>query len=178
MMRKIYSIKCKKYNEFKKPKISYICDKTLLLSSICNKWGSEDEKMFKEEESIEILKILGLINKIEKYHNRIVMPEEKINQEIRLKKIDEIRNYLIQEIKQTKLMTKKHKKICRLLNYIDHPLIVISTITGRVSIFAFAFLVDIPMGITSSAIGLKICVITAAIRKYKLIIKKRRSMIK
>ena len=75
-------------------------------------------------------------------------------------------------------MCKKHKKICRLLNYIDHPLIVISAITGRVSIFAFAFLVDIPMGITSSAIGLKICVITAAIRKYKLITKKRRSIIK
>ena len=31
--------------------------------------GSEDEKIFKEEESIEILKILGLINNIEKYQN-------------------------------------------------------------------------------------------------------------
>ena len=42
--------------------MSYICDKTLLLSSICNKCGSEDEKIFKEEKSIEILKIFGLIN--------------------------------------------------------------------------------------------------------------------
>ena len=61
-MRKIYCPKSKKYKEFKKPKISYICDKILLLSSICNKCGSEDEKIFKEEESIEILKNLGLIN--------------------------------------------------------------------------------------------------------------------
>ena len=38
--------------------------KTLLLSSICNKCGSEDKKIFKEEESIEILKILGLVENI------------------------------------------------------------------------------------------------------------------
>ena len=44
------------------PKIWYICDKTLLVSSICNKCGSKDKKIFKEEEPIEILKIIGLIN--------------------------------------------------------------------------------------------------------------------
>ena len=60
-MRIIYYINCIKYKEFKKPKILYICYKTVLLSIICNKCGSEDEKIFKEEESIEILKILGLI---------------------------------------------------------------------------------------------------------------------
>ena len=35
-LREIYCIKCKKYKEFKKPKILYICYKSLLLSSICN----------------------------------------------------------------------------------------------------------------------------------------------
>ena len=45
-MRKIYCTKCKKYKEFKKPKISYICDKTLLLSCIFNKSGIKDEKIF------------------------------------------------------------------------------------------------------------------------------------
>ena len=34
-MRKIYCTKFKKYKEFKKPKISYICDRILILSSIC-----------------------------------------------------------------------------------------------------------------------------------------------
>ena len=46
--------KSKKYKEFTKLKVSYLCDKKLLISSICNKCGSEDEKTFKEEESIEI----------------------------------------------------------------------------------------------------------------------------
>ena len=71
------------------------------------------------------------------------------------KKIDEIRNYLIEEINWNELMSKKHKKVCKVLNYIEHSLIAISTITGCVSISAFAFLVRIPVGITSSPIALK-----------------------
>ena len=46
-------------------------------------------------------------------------------------------------------MSKKHKKVCRVLNNIDHSLIVISTIARCVSISAFAYLVGIPIGITS-----------------------------
>ena len=53
--------------KFIKPKTSYICDETLLLPSICNKCGSEDEKIIKEEKSVEILKILDLINNMEDY---------------------------------------------------------------------------------------------------------------
>ena len=62
------------------------------------------------------------------------MPEKSINQEFGLKKIDEIRNYLIEEINRNELMSKKHKKVCRVFNYIDHSLIVISTMTGCFSI--------------------------------------------
>ena len=39
------------------------------------------------------------------------MPEENINQKFRLKKVDEIRNCLIEEINQNELMNKNHKKI-------------------------------------------------------------------
>ena len=41
--------------------------KTLILSIIWSKCKSEDEKIFKEEESIEILENLGFINNIEAY---------------------------------------------------------------------------------------------------------------
>ena len=91
------------------------------------------------------------------------MPEENMNQESWIKKIDEIRNYLIEEINRNELMSKKRKNYCRILNYIDHSLIAISTITGCVSISIFASLVCIPIRITSFAIGLKNCVITAGI---------------
>ena len=71
-------------------------------------------------------------------------------------------------------MSKKHNKVCRVLNYFQHLLIVISTVTGCVSISAFGSLLGIPIGITSSAMGLKICAITAGIKKYKSIIKKKK----
>ena len=61
---------CNVYNEytkFKKTKISYIYKKTLSLSIVYSKCGHEYEKIFKEGESFEMLKIIGLINNIEKY---------------------------------------------------------------------------------------------------------------
>ena len=48
-------------------------------------------------------------------------------------------------------MSKKHKKVSRILNYIDHLLLLISTVTGCVSISAFFSLVGISIGIMSSA---------------------------
>ena len=72
------------------------------------------------------------------------------------------------------MTNKKHKKICTTLNYVEHLLILISAVTGCVSISAFASLVDIPIGFKSSAVGLKIYVITAGIKIYKSIIKKKR----
>ena len=58
--------------------------------------------------------------------------------------------------------------------YIDYWFIVICTITGCVSIPGFASLVGILIGITSSATGLKICVITAWIKNYKSVNKKNK----
>ena len=64
------------------------------------------------------------------------------------------------------------------MNYIDHLLIVISTIVGCVSISAFNSLVGILIGIMSSATGLKISSIAAGIRKYKSSSMYRSRMIK
>ena len=47
-------------------------------------------------------------------------------------------------------------------------------ITRCVSVSAFAYSLGISIRSTSSAIRLKICAITAAIKKYKLIIKKKK----
>ena len=88
------------------------------------------------------------------------MSKEKISRECSRKNIDETRNYLFEEINQNELISKKHKNVCRVLNYIEHILIVDSTVSGCVFISDFASLVGILIGITSSAIGLKICIIT------------------
>ena len=47
--------------------VLYFLEKKTFLSIICSKCINEDEKVFKEEESIEISKILCLVNNIEEY---------------------------------------------------------------------------------------------------------------
>ena len=64
-------------------------------------------------------------------------------------------------------MSNKDKKVCATLNYIKHFLILASAVTGWVSISVLASLLGIHVGITSSAVGLKICAITAGIKKEK-----------
>ena len=108
------------------------------------------KKIFKEEESFEILKILGLIQNIKlllKYGRR------KISQEFWLKNIDETRNYLTEGINRNEMINKKHNKVCTTLIYIERFLIFGSTSTGCVSISASASLVGITIGITSSVVG-------------------------
>ena len=79
---------------------------------------------------------------------KINMVEEE-SLEIRLRKIDETRNYLSDEIKHNDLMSEKYKKTCKYLNYVEC------------------------LTCLFSAIRIKICAITAGIKKYKAIIKKK-----
>ena len=104
------------------------------------------------------------------------MAEENKDQEFRLKNIDETRNHFIQEMKQNKLMSKKSKKVCIVLN---HNLILASAVTGCISIPAFCSLIGIPIGIMRSVVRLKFCGITSGIVKHNSINKKKkRNMIK
>ena len=95
-----------------------------------------------------------------------------MSKKFRLKNVDQTRNYFLEEIKHNEFMSKKHQKICTAPNYIGNFLILACTITGCISISAFTSLIIIRMEITSSANGLKICAIAAAIKKYKSKIKK------
>ena len=68
-------------------------------------------------------------------------------------------------------MSTKYNKV----NYTEQFLILASTITGCVWISVFASLLGIPIGITSSAAGLKICAIAAGIKRCMSIIKKKKT---
>ena len=88
------------------------------------------------------------------------MVAEKTGQEFRLKNIDETRSYFVEEIDQNELMSNKHKIYCRTVNFVEHFLILTSAVIEYISaisaISAFASLIGIPIGTTSSVIGLKI----------------------
>ena len=60
------------------------------------------------------------------------------------------------------------------MNYVEPLLILASTFTGCVSVSVFASVFGILVGITSSVVGLKICVITTGIKKYKGIVKEKK----
>lgn len=59
-------------------------------------------------------------------------------------------------MKQSDLMSSKPKKVCMTLNFIEHLLILLSTIAGCVLNFFFALLVGIFISISISAVGLKL----------------------
>ena len=72
------------------------------------------------------------------------------------------------------MKSTKQKRICTTLNYIEHFLILASSITGCISISASSLLIGIPIGNMSPAIWLKNCAIAAGINRYKSIIKKKK----
>ena len=124
---------------------------------------------FQEEASTEILKILDLINNTENSQKN--MAKEKINQEFRFKQIYKIKNYFTEERKQNKLISKKYKMICKILNYTEHLLILTSTVTWCFSISVFAFLVGISVG-TPNTIQVLIskALIRSSISQYEFVL--------
>ena len=88
-----------------------------------------------------------------------------ISQNFRLKNIDETKNYFIKKTNQNQLISKKPKKVCKALNYIEHFFFLVSTVTGSISISSFASLIGISTSNASLAVGIKAFVITAVIKK-------------
>ena len=62
------------------------------------------------------------------------------------------------------MVSKKHKKTCATLNYVEHLLILASTVTWCVTISPFASLVGIPVSMASFAMGLKTCPVISGIK--------------
>ena len=97
----------------------------------------------------------------------------KHSQKFRLRSIVKQKNILLRN-RAKWIMNKKQKKVCMILSYSELFLILASEVTGCVSISSFASLVGILIGITSFAVGLTVCVITVALKKYKSVIKKKK----
>ena len=57
-MKKLYCVICGKYGKFEKPEVSYLLEKTLVLSIICSKCKNEDENYLKKKIQLKYLKFL------------------------------------------------------------------------------------------------------------------------
>ena len=64
--------------------------------------------------------------------------------EFRLKKKDEMKNSLLEEIKHNDLISEKYKETCKYLSYIELFPILALTTTGSVSVSAICFIILCP----------------------------------
>ena len=88
-------------------------------------------------------------------------------QQFKLNKINEIRNYFVAEIKERELMSKRLSKYIASFDYFDKSLIVLSVTTGSISIALFSILIGAPAGIASASFSLAFSISTGTVKKLK-----------
>ena len=87
------------------------------------------------------------------------------DQQFRLNKINEIKDYFIAEIKERELTSKRLSKYIVSFDYFDKSLIVLSVTTGSISIASFATVIGAPVGIVSASFSLAFSISTGIIKK-------------
>ena len=87
------------------------------------------------------------------------------DQQFRLNRIDEIRDYFVAEIKKRELMSKRLSKYIALFDYFEKSLIVLSVTIGSISIASFATVIGAPVGIVSASFSLAFSISTGIIKK-------------
>ena len=101
------------------------------------------------------------------------------DQQFRLNKISEVRDYFIGEIKERELMSKRLSKYIASFGYFDKSLIVLSVTTGSIYIASFATVIEAPVEIASASFSLAFSISTGIVKKLlKQQEIKRKSIIK
>ena len=97
-------------------------------------------------------------------NSHTVYPNLSVNtsneQQFRLKKINEIKDYFIAEIKERELMSKRLTKYIASFDYFDKSLIILSVATGSISMASFATVIGAPVGMMSASFSLAFSITT------------------
>ena len=96
--------------------------------------------------------------KLNKYTNLGVSLSDQ--QQFRLNKINEIKDYFVAEIKERELMSKRLSKYIASFEYFDKSLIVLSIATGSISIAPLT-----PVGLVSASFNLAFSISTGIVKK-------------
>ena len=104
-------------------------------------------------------------NSIESIEHNSIDTSNLNNQQFRLNKIDEIEDYFIADIKETKLMSKKLRKYISFFYHFDKSLIVLSVTSGGASIASFTTVMGAPIGVTSENVSLAFSLCTGLVKK-------------
>ena len=98
------------------------------------------------------------------YPNLSATPSNE--QQFRLNKISEIKDYFVAEIKERELMSKRLSKYIASFDYFDKSLIVLSVATGSISIASFATVIGAPVGMMSASCSLAFSITTGFVKKF------------
>ena len=87
-------------------------------------------------------------------------------QQFRLNKINEIKDYFVAGIKERELMSKRLSKYIASFDYFEKSLIVLSVTTGSISIASFATVIGAPVGMMSASCSLAFSITTGFVKKF------------
>ena len=96
------------------------------------------------------------------YPNLSSTPSNK--QQFRLKKINEIEDYFVAEIKERELMSKRLSKYFACFDYFDKSLTVLSVKTDSISITSFATFIEAPVEMMSACFSLAFLITTGIVK--------------
>ena len=88
------------------------------------------------------------------------------DQQFRLNKINEIKDYFNAEIKERELMSKNLSKYIASFEYFDKSLIVLSVATGSISIASFATVIGAPVGTMCASCSLAFSTATGFVKRF------------
>ena len=88
------------------------------------------------------------------------------DQQFRLNKINEIKDYFIAEIKEREQISKNLSKYIASLEYSHKSFIVLSLATGSISIASFATVIGAPVGMMSASCSLAFSVTTGFVKMF------------
>ena len=86
-------------------------------------------------------------------------------QQFRLNKINEIKDYFVAEIRERELMSKRLSKYIASFDYFDKSLRVLSTKTGSISFASFATVTGAPIRVVSASFSLATSISTVIKKK-------------
>ena len=87
-------------------------------------------------------------------------------QQLRLNKINEIKDYFLAEIRERELISKYFGKYIASLDYFDKSLNVLFILSGSISIASFATLIGAPAGIIGASCGFTFSVTSGFVKKF------------
>ena len=96
-------------------------------------------------------------------HN--IYPNLSDQQQFRLNKINEIKDYFVAEIKERELMSKWLSKYIVSFGSFDMSLIVLSVRTGSISTASFGTVTEAPAGIEGARFSLAFSIYTGIVKK-------------